>query len=207
MKRKVGFIVEGHGEYASYPSLYCRITGDHGPPIQNAGSYSNIVMRLAAELHDLIKVHEIKTVIVTVDLDDCIKDGHGKNEAEIREKLESQITEFKLAAKSDDRIKHKLPSAISVVFQIRKFESWLISDVKGLIEKGLVAKTVEPLSNVDQIRNPSKWLKDNYIGAKSSKMKSPQVAKRIVSASDPSRMKLASNSFNEFYEAILHANK
>lgn len=194
----VGFIVEGHGEYNCYPSLFCRIVNVNGikVPRVNAGGCGSIVKRIKEQLTDLFLVESPLNVIVTVDLHDVLAQGLATTCVELIQKLNSKIKEWRIAAASNYLL-HPLPNKIVCIVQIKKFESWLIADVDGLRSANLLKSEIDSIEDSEIITNPSKWLKENLLI--NGCVKSPNVAKKLISALDPERMRLHSRSFDKFY--------
>ncbi len=194
----IGFIVEGHGEYNCYPSLFCRIVdarGIHVPRV-NAGGCGSIVKRIDEQLTDLFLASNPLNVIVTVDLHDVLEKGLANDCVELVHKLNRKIKEWRIAAKSDYRL-HPLPNKIVCIVQIRKFESWIIADIDGLKYANLLKSGIDIIKDSETITNPCKWLKDNLLidGC----VKSPNVAKKLISALNPKRMRMHNRSFDKFY--------
>lgn len=197
----VGFIVEGDGEYNCYPSLFCRIVNVNGinVPIVNAGGCGSIVKRIKEQLTDLFLIDSPLNVVVTVDLDDVLRQRLATTCVDLLERLNSQIEEWLARAETDDRL-HPLPKKIICIVQIRKFESWLISDVEGLKSKNLVKSDICDISDSQCITGPGRWLTKNLLIDGCSK--SPTVAKKLISAQSPERMRLHNRSFDKFYREI-----
>ena len=200
----VGFIVEGHGEYNCYPSLFCRIVSTHGicVPRINAGGCGSIVRRLKEHLTDLLLAHSPLTVIVTVDLEDVLKQELARSCIELLEILNAVVVEWRENALTDARL-HPLPNHIVCIVQIKKFESWLISDVDGLKEAGLLDVGVITEQDAEQVASPSSWLSDHLLA--DGCVKNPNVAKKVISALRPERMRNHSKSFDKFYRESVRA--
>ncbi|MEW8221952.1 MAG: DUF4276 family protein [Candidatus Thiodiazotropha taylori] len=197
-KSPIGYIVEGHGEYNCYPSLLSRIVESTGfkIPRVNAGGCGNVIRNLDEQLSDLLLVESPHTVIITVDLIDAIRQNLAENMDELVQILSEQIDKWLNNAQDNERL-HPLPRNIIIVIQVVKFESWLISDIEGLIKEGLVAKTTDTIDDSEAISSPDKWLTSNL--SISGDIKNPDIAKTIVSALDPNIMRLHSKSFDRFF--------
>ncbi len=194
----VGFVVEGHGEYNCYPSLFCRSVGVNGilVPRINAGGCGSVVKRLSEQLTDLFLTESPINVIVTVDLQDILDQNLANTCVELLEILDFQIDDWLKKARSDKRL-HPLPERVICIVQIRMFESWLISDINGLKSAGLLGVDVQPIDDAEAVDNPMIWLKNNLVI--DGNIKSPRVAKQITSAIDPNNMRKHSKSFDKFF--------
>lgn len=200
----IGFIVEGHGEYNCYPSLFCRITNANGLHIPriNAGGCGSIVKRIKEQLTDLFIAESPLSVIITVDLEDVLKQGLAATCVDLLQDLNNAIDEWKLYAEADTRL-HPLPDRIVCVVQIKKFESWLISDLDGLKVSNLIATHIESIEDAEQIASPCEWLKENLLV--DGCVKSPNIAKTVISSLNPDSMRTHSKSFDKFYRESVSA--
>ncbi|MEW8026831.1 MAG: DUF4276 family protein [Candidatus Thiodiazotropha sp.] len=194
----IGFVVEGHGEFHCYPSLFCKAVNASGinVPRVNAQGCGSIVKRLPEHLSDLCIAHQPLKIIVTVDLQDVLDQGLSESCADLVSKLNILANDWLEQAANDSRIT-TLPTSIVAVVQILKFETWLISDTQGLKNSGLVNEAVDNVEQPEQVANPSTWIKDNL--NISGSVKSPRVAKCVTSALAPDRMRQFCPSFDKFY--------
>lgn len=194
----VGFVVEGRGEYNCYPSLFCRCIGGVSLPVPrvNAGGYTNIIKRLKEHLTDLCISHKPYSIIVTIDLRDVIREKHVSNCQELLVLLKEQVEEWFTEAHSDKRL-YPLPVSITPVIQVHTFESWIIADLEGLKQSNYILENTEEFTNVEEIGNPAKWLRENMVHR--TDIKNPHFAQEIISVIDPDRMKKSSASFDKFY--------
>lgn len=194
----IGFIVEGHGEYNSYPSLFCKINNISGVkiPVVNAGGCGSIIRNIDEQLTSLMMTDSPENVIVTVDLKDAIYQGFAKDKNELVALISDNISAWKEKAGVDGRLE-PLPDNIVFVVQVRKFESWIISDVEGLKKAEIVRSDVSQPLNAEDIIEPTKWLKDSL--KIDVNIKSPIFAKKVVAALNPSVMVQHSQSFMQFY--------
>ena len=204
MNQPIGFIVEGHGEHNCYASLFCRIVDSNGfkVPIVNAGGCGGIVRRIKEQLNDLLLADKPLTVIITVDLCDVLDQRLASSHEEMIENINIQIEEWLVQAQTNTRL-HPLPVRIKCVAQIRKFESWLISDVNGLKLANLVLESALQIEDTASFLKPDSWLQTNLLV--SGCVKEPYIAKKIISAIRPSAMRLNNSSFNEFYDECVNA--
>lgn len=198
----IGFIVEGMGEYNSYPSLFSRIVNnDHlYIPRINSGGYGGITSNLKEHLSDITLAYHPYTLFITLDLIDVIKANLFNDCSALFDHLILQKNDWLLNAKHDNRMA-PLPEYIQIVIQIQKFETWMISDVTGLIDAGFISPSVSSIKDVDNfITDPCSWLEDN--STQPLNTKNPAVAKTIISSIDPNVMKDNSLSFNKFYREV-----
>jgi hypothetical protein len=195
----IGFIVEGHGEYNCYPSLFCKISQSTGIkiPIVNAGGCGSIVKHLDEQLNSLLTIDSPESVIITIDLKDALHQGFAKDHDGLIELLSRAIKKWKKSAANDLRLQ-PLPKYICCVIQVRKFESWLIADIEGLKNADLIRQDIVQMPDAEAITEPTAWLKSAL--KCEANLKSPQFAKKIVSSLTPLIMKAHSQSFSRFYD-------
>jgi len=201
----LGFVVEGHGEFHCYPSLFCRVVGLCGPiliPRVNAGSCGALVTRLKEQLTALNLVHKPLEVIITVDLADVLKQGIYLDCGSLCEALHQQTSEWLVEAASDRRLS-PLPQRITTVIQIPKFESWLIADVNSLIKAGYLRHNTTQIENSDDTDRPEQFLGENLTSK--SRLKNPIFAKKLVSKLNPVVMRKHSRSFDKFFRETTRA--
>jgi predicted RNase H-like HicB family nuclease len=194
----IGFIVEGHGEYNCYPSLFCKISNGTGfkVPVVNAGGCGGILKHLGEQLSNLLLADSPESVIVTVDLKDAVHQGFAEDHDDLIQKLRQAIDKWKESAVVDPRLQ-PLPARICCVVQVQKFESWLIADVEGLKAAEIVRSDVAQMEDAEAIKEPTIWLKQAL--RCDGNLKSPQFAKKVVAALSPDVMKNHSDSFLLFH--------
>lgn len=197
----LGFIVEGDGEYHSFKSLVAKII-DRQPghiPMINAGGFGGVLKKekLHENLTDLAKLYKVKKIIVCIDLIDPLNEGLCSSCVELKSIIDRNIESWTTNALSDIRIKF-VPEVILVI-QIQKFESWMIADVNSLIENDIFLE-VDQLTDVDELKNPSKFIKDYSKVEFNSK--NPMFVKTIISKLDPSIMRKNSKSFDKLAREI-----
>lgn len=73
----------------------------------------------------------------------------------------------------------------------------------GLEKSGLLRKNITKIIDADGIERPSDWIKKNVLITGS--VKKPTTAKKVITALDPQRMCLHSQSFNKFYQESIDA--
>lgn len=195
----IGFIVEGHGEYNCYPSLFCKISNTKGVriPIVNAGGCGTIIRHLGEQLNNLLMIDSPESVIITLDLKDALHQGFAKSHDDLLSLLSLSIQKWKEEASADPRLQ-PLPIRILCIIQVRKFESWLIADVEGLKNAELVRHEVTQMPDAEAIIEPTVWLKNSL--KCEANLKSPQFAKKVVAAITPAVMKVHSQSFSKFHD-------
>lgn len=194
----IGFIVEGHGEFNCYPSLLNKILGSNGlhAPTVNAGGCGTLVKNVKTHLSDLMLVSNPHSVIITVDLVDILSQELAESCVHLVQSLQDEINEWIDLSEGDPRL-GPLPQNIVCVVQVKKFETWLISDIEGLKASGLIIdQATHGVDDVETIE-PVKWLKDNLISEQH--VKSPKFAKKLTASVSPERMREASMSFDKFY--------
>jgi hypothetical protein len=194
----VGFVVEGDGEYQSYPSLAAKLLdGGYHFPIANAGGYGNLIGRVGEQLTDLCRRYSPYTAIVTIDAVDSVKDGLFPNCAALREALDAEVAQWLASAADDGRIT-LVPQRVAVVVQVPKFEGWIACDCESLVTADLMEPAVlaEPRWCESDGGNPDRLLRTYFMPGVT--VKSPAKAKQIVSALDLHRVRAASRSFDKF---------
>jgi hypothetical protein len=200
----VGFVVEGQGEYACYPSLVAAITGTSGStlnwPRVNAGGYGNILRNIDRYLEDLVKASHPCNVIVTLDLREPIRDGLYRDCRELRADLEARIRAWQQCAEQRSYL-HPLPENIVVVVQIQSLETWVAADICSLQRLGYMRRYVQQPTNVDEaIPNPKKWLQAHLIVNRD--LKHRDTAKEIMRCLEPEVMRANSRSFDKFLREV-----
>jgi Domain of unknown function (DUF4276) len=206
MRPSLGCVVEGHGELECYRSLYSKIIESQCGhiPIVNASGFGGIFSNLRDHLTDLHKTHKPCTIIVTVDSIDILNARQANSIDEIYEKLNAIAQDWLAAGASDARLL-PLPESIKCILQIKKFESWLISDIGGLKDAKLIVVECEDIEDTQAFEKPSEWLKKNLSCGGS--VKNPAIAKKVVAALRPHEMIKRNASFNEFYLECVEAHK
>lgn len=199
----IGFIVEGHGEYDSYPTIVSKIVGNgYFIPRVNAKGNGGILKHLSEHLDDLVTASHPHEIIITIDLQDNIGTMGIDNCIDLKKIVEKQIDDW--YARSQGSIKmNPLPRSIRVVIQDPQFEAWLISDKESLKTDGHIILTGSEgaWSNVDsEVDNPQKWL-DAKSGSKFD-MKKPSDCKTLAKSLNIDRASSASRSFRKFVNEV-----
>ena len=200
----IGFIVEGTGEYHSFPSLVNRIldVSNMYVPISNARGYGKIILDLPREIRMIIRRAHPYSLYVCLDLIDILKENIVSNCLELITLLTSQIDSF---TNSNDPQCHPLPNSYGVILQIPQFETWMIADITSLIDSGLIDNIHAPIIDVDNtVDKPYKWLRCNLLD-RHMNPKKPNIAKDILSVLEPNSMRSNSRSFEKFYREVTDA--
>ncbi|WP_226596767.1 DUF4276 family protein [Marinobacter nauticus] len=196
----VGFIVEGHGEYAAYPSLFCRIVDATGAyvPCVNAGGCGSVFKNTHEHLDDLVRTGKPRFVIITVDYIDLVDQRLAPDLRTIREIFKSRIDSWMEKAKVDGRIK-AIPESIKLVVQVHKFESWLIADYDSLLDQGFLIDQAPAIDDSDAVKDPAGWVKKHFVDG--HEVKSPAFVKKVVAAIDVDAVSEKSKSFSIFHRS------
>lgn len=197
----LGFMVEGHGEYAGIPSFIGKIlNGYFNHPMHNAQGIGNILKNLDQELIYFIKSHHPKVIIISCDGADAIKGGLVRDCTELKKKIEDQIRAFYVKQRNGSL---SLPDQIIVVIAWKTYDSWLCSDIEGLKKCNLFdpSKLTETYEDVDnEIDYPNSWLKSKLVS--NIDIKNKKFRKAIASSIDPNRGKKFSRSFRKFIKEV-----
>jgi hypothetical protein len=198
----VGFVVEGYGEFYSYPSLVCRVLDVNGikvPCSKAPSGCGQVFDNLIVELENLVKVDHPYAVIVTVDYVDLRNRVNNCREAV--EHLQTTANDWLNRMRTQGRFL-PLPEHIRVVLQMKKFESWLASDEQGLADSGLLIEGYTPKiykNTDDDIGNPYPHLKTILSNLDPKK---PRDAKKIVTALNVGKVEAQSRSFRKFAQEV-----
>ena len=196
----LSFIVEGHGEYESYPSIVASVLGITGlhVPILNARGVGGIISDLEQHLDDLVTLHHPFGVVVTLDLRDVLDQGLYDTCAATREDLMDRISEWAADRAGRSRF-DPMPDHVGVVLQIQCLETWWMADPHALLGCGAFEFDVADCQwgcVDDDVSNPVAWLKQR--AGQSANLKSPRLARAILGSADVAVMRAASNSFDKF---------
>lgn len=200
-KLALGLIVEGDGEFHAFPSLISRVKQQQlgKLPIVNANGYGNITCRtqLHRRLNSLLSLNCIDKIIICIDALDPIRDGLVANCIDLKALIIGHVTDWLEHAQENTNIQF-IPN-ISVVIQVQKLETWMLSDTDSLINQSLI-KDCATITDADAIPNPVSKLKEieiNHIDTKN-----PSIAKRIFGCLNVEVMRNHSRSFNKFYREV-----
>ena len=200
----IGFIVEGEAEYHSYRSFTSRILDESEvfvPPPANSRGANNVLRNLSTHLSQLVKVYHPFSIIVTTDLRDHIEQRTCSSCDELVSQIHGQIDSWISTAGASPRL-HPLPECIVAVIQIQSFESWLISDLEGLLRIGfLVDESATYSGYSDGVSNPAEWLRDK--ASQRWNIKNPNQAYMLAQNLDIETMRSNCESFDKFSREIL----
>lgn len=195
----IGFIVEGHGEYKSYPTLLCRIlNASLEVPCINTRGFGGITSNLEEHLTDIAITSSPYCIIVTIDLCDAIENGVCRNCAELLDILDGKVDKWFDNINEDDRIQYP-PERVKTVIQIQNLETWLISDPESLSQVDWMDICIQNCEwdNVDDdISNPKSWIKERC--NPDINFKKPRIVSEIFANHDHTIMAENSNSFDKF---------
>lgn len=198
-----GFVVEGSGEHAVYPSLVARIVGS---PVYtravNAEGYGGILGNLEEHLDELVSVCHPVTIIVTVDLRDVVDAGACADCVELLQLIGSTVRTWQ-ASRLAFPIMDPMPQHIAVVAQIPTFESWWIADPDAL--NSLHGISIDPAEcnwrNVDdEVPNAEAFLRSRC--QLPLNLKSPTLAKEVMGTVSIQVVQQRSRSFRKFVKEI-----
>ena len=203
-KPPIGAIVEGDGEYHSYPSLINRILQQTGIyiPIANTKGYARLLDRLESYLDNLANTHRPHSIIVTLDARDPIEGGQFSTCVELAQHLRDRIIawqESRLVANPNET--NAIP--VSLILQVQKLESWLIADTTGLAKLTEFPDCLADIiwNDVDsQVDDPERWVKDNTI--ENFNPKRPRTISEAFAKCDVNTIKDRSRSFRKFTKEI-----
>jgi Domain of unknown function (DUF4276) len=200
----LGFVCEGAGEHATFPSLVSRIVNAVGfsIPCVNTEGYGGILKNLEEHLDDLTLSDHPYTIVVGIDLRDVIRAGLFPDCVTLRLDLDQKISTW-LQTRTRQLRLQPLPNRIVTVVQVQQFESWWLADPDGLSRCGLFSIDVAGCTwtNVDaELANPASWLKERQKTA--ANLKSPAVARAALSRSNVSTAAAKSRSFRKFRKEV-----
>ena len=158
MAVELGFIVEGHCEYESIPSIVSKIHGNFNYPIINAKGIGNITKNTGDELLYLIKHFSPRKIIISLDYREAEREGLVNNCIELKELVINNCNTF---IQSQQNGSLTLPEEIVVIIADKTYESWICADYENLKNNSLfdAEKITEEYENVDtEILNPCNWL-------------------------------------------------
>jgi hypothetical protein len=200
----IGYIVEGGGEHAAYPSLTARIVG---APVYvraiNAEGTGGILRNLEEHLDDMVRTWHPMSVIVTLDLRDVLEAQACTTCVELIDVLTTLVNSW-AASRAAFPIMDPMPERLVVVVQIQTFESWWLADASALAS--IEGFSIEPGScqwkNVDsEVANPGAFLRRCCPG--DLNLKSPSLAKAIMGRVSIEVLAERSRSFRKFQKEVL----
>jgi hypothetical protein len=201
---ELGFIVEGHCEYESIPSIVAKIHGHFNYPIVNAKGIGNIIKNTGDQLLYLIKYFAPRKIIISLDYRDAEREGLVNNCVELKEMVIRNCDTFIRAQQNGSLT---LPEEIVVVIAIKTYESWICADYENLKTNDLfdASKITEEYQNVDtEIPNPCNWLQSKL--KRNIDMKNRSNRKKVSQTLRPDIAATKSRSFRKFYKEVTNIN-
>jgi len=200
----IGFIVEGHGEFKSFPSLFSKLKCPWSvpPPRIRAQGNGDIICNIKERLTDMANSYSPLTIIICLDLLDAIRQYEWCTSCkDLKEHLEKEVSQWS----EDYTNTEKKPKNIVIIIVIPKFESWLIADMNAI-------KQVTNLEDLSEFGFPEEWENvDNEVKNPIKKLgmvfpnedvKKPSFVKSIISKSDIDTMSNSSRSFRKFLKEV-----
>jgi len=202
----IGFIVEGDGEYAVYPSLVARVLKTHGlyVRVQNAAGFSNIHSHLEELLTRQIALCHPLTMVIALDAQDPVRAGLHCSCEEARQELLRRARRC-IAECGESHRYRPVPLSVEVVMQVPVFESWLLADLEGLRHHPSF-HGVQPQNwaNVDaDVANPRGWLRQQATGRFNTKR--PHIVKGAFDCCSVSNLEAGSRSFRKLAKELRSA--
>ncbi len=204
MAVELGFIVEGHCEYESIPSIVAKIHGYFNYPIINAKGIGNVIKNTGDELLYLVKHFAPRKVIITLDYREAEREGLVNNCTELKEMV---LQNCKAFMETQQNGSLNLPEEIVVVIADKTYESWICADYENLKNNELfdADKITETYEDVDtEIPNPCNWLQSKL--KKNIDMKSRAIRKKVSQTLRPEFAVLKSRSFRKFHKEVTNIN-
>ena len=205
MGADAAFIVEGQCEYDSMLSFICKIHGCHVYfPISNAKGIGNIIKNTSDELLWVIKAHEPKKIIITLDYREAYREGLVSNCVELKELVKQKCDQF---IESQENGSLNMPDEIIIIIADKTYESWICADYEALKTNELFdsRKITETYQNVDEeINNPCDWLLSKL--KTKVDLKSRQYRKAVSKTLRPDFAYKKSRSFRKFYDEVKKIN-
>lgn len=204
MRPRLGFIVEGHCEYDSIPSIVAKIEGHFNYPMVNAQSIGNIIKHTDKLLLDIIKTYSPEKIIISLDYRDALRQGIVDNCVALKEIVATKTKEF-----IDSQLNGTLtlPEEIVVVIADKTYDSWICADYENLKTNELfdASKITEDYNNVDEeIDNPCTWLQSKL--KQKIDLKSRAYRKKVVKTLRPDVAAQKSRSFRKFHKEVCNLN-
>lgn len=204
MAVELGFIVEGHCEYESIPSIVSKIHGYFNFPIINAKGIGNIIKNTNDELLYLVKHFAPRKIIISLDYREAEREGLVTNCVELKELVGRNCERF---MQSQQNGSLELPEQICVIIADKTYESWICADYENLKTNPLfnAAKITENFTNVDEeIPNPCSWLQSKL--NEDIDMKARANRKKVAQTLRPDVAATKSRSFRKFHKEVTNIN-
>lgn len=199
----VGFLLEGYGEYHSFPTIFSKFNSISNPYIirSTPEGCGGISKNFEQNLNDIVISGHPLSIVVTVDFIDLIKKKLYTSCSEIISDLRDRYSIW--YSKYSQSTKHKpLPEYFTIVIQMTKFESWIAADQENLVNLSFIGQQdIEVFTNIDEdVDDPSDWLRMKTNG--SLNPKKPKVCKNIFSNCCYDNARKKSRSFDKFLREI-----
>lgn len=197
----LAFVVEGRGEYESYPSIVSKVFDSPSGriPIAEASGWGDVWQNLEMHLTDVIATCHPHMIIVTVDLADVIEGTEHDACDTVRAELQRRCDEWRARQSADSA-----PDEVVVVLQCQMLESWILADLDCLSGcYGLADSHEELPKSVDEQPSPVAWLKRNC--ASPPRTKRPKEIKSLLSSINIATARQSSRSFDKFCREIERA--
>lgn len=204
MAVELGFIVEGHCEYESIPSIVSKIHGYCNYPIINAKGIGNIIKNTNDELLRLVKHFSPRKIIISLDYREAEREGLVSNCVELKEKVTHNCNLFMQTQQNGSLV---LPEEICVIIADKTYESWICADYENLKNNSLfdADKITETYENVDmEIPNPCSWLQSKL--KEDIDMKARANRKKVAQTLRPDIAATKSRSFRKFHKEVTNIN-
>lgn len=204
MAVELGFIVEGHCEYESIPSIISKIYGYFNYPIINAKGIGNIIKNTNDELLYIVKHFSPRKIIISLDYREAEREGLVTNCVELKEKV---IQNCNLFLRTQQNGSLTLPEEICVIIADKTYESWICADYENLKINSLFDgdKITEQFEDVDaEIPNPFSWLQSKL--KDDIDMKARANRKKVAQTLRPEIAATKSRSFRKFFKEVTNIN-
>ncbi|MBK8954325.1 MAG: DUF4276 family protein [Saprospiraceae bacterium] len=204
MRPRLGFIVEGHCEYDSIPSIVSKIEGHFNYPMVNAQSIGNIIKHTDKLLLDIVKTYSPEKIIISLDYRDALRQGIVDNCIKLKEIVTTNAKDF---IESQVNGTLTLPNEIVVVIADKTYDSWICADYENLKTNELfdASKITEEYTNVDEeIESPCTWLQSKL--KQKVDLKSRAYRKKVVKTLRPDVAVQKSRSFRKFHKEVCNLN-
>lgn len=199
----VGFLVEGYGEYNSFPTIFSHSNSISNPYVicSTPEGCGGISKNFEENLDDIVTAAHPLSVVVTVDFVDLIKKNLYSSCIDIIVDLKNRYSIW-FANRSQSPKHNPLPEYFTIVIQMKKFESWIAADQENLVKLNFMDhKDIESFTNIDEeIEDPSDWLRMKTKGSLNTKK--PKVCKNIFSNCCYDSARGKSRSFDKFIREI-----
>jgi hypothetical protein len=200
----VGLLVEGKCEYGAVHEILRRgVSADHGElPVYDCRGGGSLRKRLEEHLVYISKTGALQ-VLVCLDLVDVTRERPGVSCKDLLAELQARCNAWLEYQQSHGGMP-QLPSEIVVVFQVPKFEAWVVADPDRPVRQGgFKNRPSHTFAEVDsEIRDHVRWLHEAVQGGY---RKESACIQRLFIGSHPARMASHSRSFRKFWKHVMRA--